>query len=222
MVQNIKNRKAKLAQVRRSRSQRGFAYMLEAIIFMGFVVTVASMSISKYSGDDSKATSLYSKIRQYSDSAKRMRFDTQCYPDKTGAFFKKSLASTSHCGDDVSGSWKGPYAETAPVNDKGNIQFSELLDKSEIIIPAQFTDADLNGSGNSTQWVIAVTNVPAEIANSAMEKCNKGYTDNNRTTFKSGNCLIMNEAGTEAASSKYSKVAGSKPVTIGYVFDERS
>lgn len=203
--------------------QQGFS-LSELLIYLIIASILIGLTITAYNGEGANAVALYSKMTEYSDNMKRMKLDTQCYPTQTGALFKKSLASTTYCGIDATQNWVGPYVNSTNLTSSNNISLSEYGDKNaELILPTQFTDQDLNGSGNSVQWVLVAKGIPAGIANEVMNKCNKGYTDTTKTTFRSGNCIFMSDDGSSASSDKYKvSKSGDSAVSIGYIFDERS
>lgn len=203
--------------------QQGYS-LPELLICIVIIAILAGLAVTLYNGEGTNAVALYSKLTEYSDNMKRMKLDTQCYPTQTGALFKKSLASSTYCGIDATQNWVGPYVNSTNLTSNNNISLSEYGDKNaELILPTQFTDQDLNGSGNSVQWVLVAKGIPEGIANELMNKCNKGYTDTTKTTFRPGNCIFMSDDGTSASSDKYTvSKSGSKAVSVGYIFDERS
>lgn len=203
--------------------QQGYS-LGELLICLIIITVLIGLVVTNYSGNGTNAVALFSKITEYSDNMKRMKLDTQCYPTQTGALFKKSLASTTYCGIDATQNWVGPYVNSTNLTSNNNISLSEYGDKNaELILPTQFTDQDLNGSGNSVQWVMVAKGIPSGIANDVMSKCNKGYTDTTKSTFRPGNCIFMSDDGTSASADKYKAIKEeTKSVSIGYIFDERS
>ena len=203
--------------------QQGFS-LTELLIYLIIASVLIGLAVTAYNGNGSTAVALYSKLTEYSDNMKRMKLDTQCYPTQTGALFKKSLASSTYCGIDATQNWIGPYVNSTNLTSNNNISLSEYGDKNaELILPTQFTDQDLNGSGNSVQWVMVAKGIPSGTANEVMNKCNKGYTDTTKTTFRPGNCIFMSDDGSSASSDKYKAIKDeTKSVSIGYIFDERS
>ena len=222
LIQNKLNKR--LNQLKAKQAEQGFTLM-ELVIVIGIIAMLAGLSILAYDGSRGQGVALYSKLTQYGDALKRMKFDTQCYPTKTGALFNRSMADDSHCGVDLTTNWKGPYAQSTQTNSDDNISLAEYTDSAALILPVPAGSSgtgDINGSGNRTQWTVIANNIPAEVVNVVMEECNNGFTDDTQTTFKQGQCFITDAAATDASSPDYDYLPDQQLYSVGYVFDERA
>lgn len=224
IMNNYKN----LKQLR----QQGFT-LLELVIVLALISVLAGLSIFAYDGSRGQGIALYSTLTQYGDGLKRMRVDTQCYPQNTAALFDRSQAGDNYCGlTTLEQNWKGPYTQSSQngENSTGNVDLQQFGDDAFLSIPDRegaLSGIDINGSGNRFQWAVVANNIPADIINVVMDECNSGYTDNSQSTFKQGQCFIL---GGEAAQGDtitlgvgdgYDFITDGQLHSVGYIFDER-
>ena len=222
LIQKKLNRR--LNQIKAKQVEQGFT-LIELVIVIGIIAMLAGLSILAYDGSRGQGVALYSKLTQYGDSLKRMKFDTQCYPTQTGALFNRTMANDSHCGIDLQPNWKGPYTQSTQTDTNNNISLAEYTDSAALILPEPAGSngtGDINGSGNRTQWTIIANNIPAEIVNVVMEECNNGYESGSDTIFKQGQCFITGAAAGDASTPTYEYLTDQQLYSVGYVFDERA
>lgn len=221
IMNNYKN----LKQLR----QQGFT-LLELVIVLALISVLAGLSIFAYDGSRGQGIALYSTLTQYGDGLKRMRVDTQCYPQNTAALFDRSQADPNYCGlSTLQQNWKGPYTE-AQQNTDGNIDLQQYTPDSYLTLPDRVGAGtggagDINGSGNRFQWAVVANNIPADIINVVMDECNSGYTDDTQTKFKQGQCFIIEDgvapAGAVVPSASYDFLTDGQIHSVGFIFDER-
>jgi prepilin-type N-terminal cleavage/methylation domain-containing protein len=210
--------------------QQGFT-LLELVIVLALISVLAGLSIFAYDGSRGQGIALYSTLTQYGDALKRMRVDTQCYPENTAALFDRRQAGTSYCGSDLRQNWKGPYTQAAQNGDNqaGHIDLMQYTPTSYLSLPdrsgAGFGAGDINDSGNRFQWSVVANNIPADIVNVVMEECNNGYETDALTTFKRGQCFIIDgeaPSGAAVPSFNYDFIDDGQIRSVGYIFDERA
>lgn len=211
--------------------QQGFT-LLELVIVLALISVLAGLSIFAYDGSRGQGIALYSTLTQYGDALKRMRVDTQCYPDHTAALFNRQFANTSYCGVDLRQNWKGPYvqAQNHSTNSEQNVDLQQFTELSFLSLPQRAgagTDAgDINLSGNRFQWAVVANNIPADIINVVMDECNNGYTDDDQIEFKRGQCFIILgdevEGGDDIPNFSYEFIDDGQIHSVAYIFDERA
>lgn len=215
--------------------QQGFT-LLELVIVLALISVLAGLSIFAYDGSRGQGIALYSTLTQYGDALKRMRVDTQCYPENTAALFNRSQATDSYCGIDLQQNWKGPYtqAQQFGTNSTGNVDLQQYTPDSFMSIPNRAgagpgtPGGDINQSGNRFQWTVVANNIPADIINVVMDECNNGYTDNTQTEFKRGQCFIIlgsevsGPADIPSGAVSYNFIEDGQIHSVGYIFDERA
>lgn len=224
IMNNYKN----LKQLR----QQGFT-LLELVIVLALISVLAGLSIFAYDGSRGQGIALYSTLTQYGDGLKRMRVDTQCYPQNTAALFDRSQSDLNYCGlSTLAQNWKGPYTESAQNggNEDGQIDLQQYTPDSYLTLPDRVGAGaggagDINGSGNRFQWAVVANNIPADIINVVMDECNSGYETDAQTTFKRGQCFIIVNAeapaGAQVPSYSYDFLDDGQIHSVGYIFDER-
>lgn len=225
IMNNYKN----LKQLR----QQGFT-LLELVIVLALISVLAGLSILAYDGSRGQGIALYSTLTQYGDGLKRMRVDTQCYPQNTAALFNRSQADDNYCGlGTLEQNWKGPYTESTQYGgtSKGNIDLQQFGDTAFLSIPNRVVndlgDSGINDSGNRFQWVVVANNIPADIINVVMDECNSGYKDADQVVFKKGQCFILGDKVKQGsdlslgAGNGYNFIDDGQLHSVGYIFDER-
>lgn len=226
VMKNYKNL-SNLKQLR----QQGFT-LLELVIVLALISVLAGLSIFAYDGSRGQGIALYSTLTQYGDGLKRMRVDTQCYPQQTAALFNREEAEENYCGlSSLEQNWNGPYTEAQQfgTNSTGNIDLQQFTPTSYLSIPNRAGEGtgggDINNSGNRFQWTVVANNIPADIVNVVMDECNSGYTDDTQTTFKRGQCFILSgtevENGDDVSGISYDFLTDGQLHSVGYIFDER-
>ena len=210
--------------------QQGFT-LLELVIVLALISVLAGLSIFAYDGSRGQGIALYSTLTQYGDALKRMRVDTQCYPTNTAALFDRRQAGTSYCGSDLQQNWKGPYTQAQQNGDNqaGQIDLMQYTPTSYLSLPdrsgAGFGAGDINNSGNRFQWSVVANNIPADIVNVVMEECNNGYETDLLTTFKRGQCFIIDgeaPSGAVIPNFNHTFIDDGQIRSVGYIFDERA
>ena len=98
------------------KGQGGFS-LIELLVALTIIVILATLSITAYNGDSSKATELYAKMEQFSNAMTRVKLDVSCFPLVTGVLTQQSLAvaANSSCSVDMKANWKGPYIKNAAL-----------------------------------------------------------------------------------------------------------
>lgn len=211
--------------------QQGFT-LLELVIVLALISILAGLSIFAYDGSRGQGIALYSTLTQYGDGLKRMRVDTQCYPQKTAALFNRTEADDNYCGlSTLAQNWKGPYTEAQQFGDnsEGNIDLQQFTPTSFLSLPNRAGPTtgggDINNSGNRFQWAVVANNIPADIINVVMDECNSGYETDAQVTFKRGQCFIIEgatvENGSDIPNVSYDFLDDGQLHSVGYIFDER-
>lgn len=195
------------------KKQGGFT-LVELLIVVAILGVIAGISMLSFSGDKSKATELYAKLEQFSSAMARVKMDVSCFPLVTGVLVQQSLATAanSSCGVDMQANWRGPYVKGFPLNATNNILMSEVGDNAALTVAR---GSNINGSGNTRQWYLAVSGVPTSIADQFMVLCNKGYTTAAKTTYKRGACVLG------AANAVTVPTTDDGVQTVWMIFDER-
>lgn len=211
--------------------QQGFT-LLELVIVLALISILAGLSIFAYDGSRGQGIALYSTLTQYGDGLKRMRVDTQCYPQKTAALFNRTEADDNYCGlSTLAQNWKGPYTEAQQFGDnsEGNIDLQQFTPTSFLSLPNRAGPTtgggDINNSGNRFQWAVVANDIPADIINVVMDECNSGYETDAQVTFKRGQCFIIEgatvEHGNDIPNVSYNFLDDGQLHSVGYIFDER-
>lgn len=176
------------------KKQRGFAYFLEAIIFMGFILTVATMFVSNYDGDEGKGTSLYLKLGQIGEASERMYLDLGCYPANpiqlTSSKLEFSVYNTNYgCNKQQLKYAKGPYL----TMDDFERRYDEFTHTYSAAMK-EFRKGFISIRGitqpetKERYAYILFTNVPSRVADVLMTKCNG--KDKDGKFRKSGKCSL--------------------------------
>lgn len=193
--------------------QAGFT-LVELLVVIAIIGVLAGLSLLSFNGDKSKATELYAKMEQFGSAMMRVKMDVGCFPLVTGVLVQQSLATAanSSCDVDMITNWRGPYVKGNPVDATNNLLMSEIGDNAVLSVAR---GNDINGSGNTRQWYLAVNGVPTPVADQFMVLCNKGYTDAAKTTYKRGACVL----GAANAVTVPTDDTGVR--TVWMIFDER-
>lgn len=193
--------------------QGGFT-LVELLVVIAIIGVLAGLSLLSFNGDKSKATELFAKMDQFGSAMMRVKMDVGCFPLVTGVLVQQSLAvpANSSCGVDMQANWRGPYVKGNPVNAANNLLMSEIGDTAVLSVAR---GSNINGSGNTRQWYLAVSGVPTPVADQFMVLCNKGYTAAAKTAYKRGACVL----GAANAVTVPSNDDGVQ--TVWMIFDER-
>ena len=193
--------------------QSGFT-LTELLITLAIVAMLSGIVVITYSGDKAKATDLYAKLQQYGTAMSRVKLDVSCYPLVTGVLVQKALATAanSSCGTDMQANWRGPYVKGSSLNAANNILMTEIGDNAALSVAR---GSNINGSGNTRQWYLAVSGIATPVADQVMALCNNGYTDATNATYKRGQCVL-------GAPNAFTAPANDDGVqTVWMIFDER-
>lgn len=193
--------------------QSGFT-LVELLVVIAIIGVLAGLSLLSFNGDKSKATELFAKMDQFGSAMMRVKMDVGCFPLVTGVLVQQSLATAanSSCSVDMQANWRGPYVKGNPVNATNNLLMSEIGDTAVLSVAR---GSNINGSGNTRQWYLAVNGVPTPVADQFMVLCNKGYTTAAKTAYKRGACVL----GAANAVTVPSNDDGVQ--TVWMIFDER-
>ncbi len=193
--------------------QAGFT-LVELLVVIAIIGVLAGLSLLSFNGDKSKATELYAKMEQFGSAMMRVKMDVGCFPLVTGVLVQQSLATAanSSCAVDMQANWRGPYVKGIPVNAANNLLMSEIGDTAALSVAR---GSNINGSGNTRQWYLAVSGVPTSVADQFMVLCNNGYTTSAKTTYKRGACVLG------AANAVTVPTNDTGVQTVWMIFDER-
>lgn len=193
--------------------QAGFT-LVELLVVIAIIGVLAGLSLLSFNGDKSKATELYAKMEQFGSAMMRVKMDVGCFPLVTGVLVQQSLATAanSSCAVDMQANWRGPYVKGIPVNAANNLLMSEIGDTAALSVAR---GSNINGSGNTRQWYLAVSGVPTPVADQFMVLCNNGYTTSAKTTYKRGACVLG------AANAVTVPTNDTGVQTVWMIFDER-
>lgn len=195
------------------KNQAGFT-LVELLIVIAIIGVLAGLSLLSFNGDKSKATELYAKMEQFGSAMMRVKMDVGCFPLVTGVLVQQSLATAanSSCAVDMQANWRGPYVKGNPVDAANNLLMSEIGDTAVLSVAR---GNNINGSGNTRQWYLAVSGVPTPVADQFMVLCNKGYTTAAKTAYKRGACVLG------AANAVTVPTNDTGVQTVWMIFDER-
>lgn len=193
--------------------QAGFT-LVELLVVIAIIGVLAGLSLLSFNGDKSKATELFAKMDQFGSAMMRVKMDVGCFPLVTGVLVQQSLATAanSSCAVDMQANWRGPYVKGNPVNAANNLLMSEIGDTAVLSVAR---GNNINGSGNTRQWYLAVSGVPTPVADQFMVLCNKGYTTAAKTAYKRGACVLG------AANAVTVPTNDTGVQTVWMIFDER-
>ena len=193
--------------------QAGFT-LVELLVVIAIIGVLAGLSLLSFNGDKSKATEIFAKMDQFGSAMMRVKMDVGCFPLVTGVLVQLSLAvlENSSCGVDMQANWRGPYVKGNPVDAANNLLMSEIGDTAVLSVAR---GNNINGSGNTRQWYLAVSGVPTPVADQFMVLCNKGYVDKDKKFYKRGACVLG------AANAVTVPTTDTGVQKVWMIFDER-
>lgn len=148
--------------------QAGFtlAEMMIAVIIAGIV---AAVFIFNADTSGAKAVVLQTNLQTIATGLTALKADMPCYPTRTGALFQQQFAQQSFCGTDLRPRWRQSYIASANVDGNGDLLIPEVHPAATVTLNL---GNNVNGNGNTRQWFLRVINVPVEVADAFMERCN--------------------------------------------------
>lgn len=152
----------------RGSREAGFT-LIEVLVAMSLVVFLAALFAAELQTSQTGGQKAYLMLTKLAEGLQRMKLDMPCYPDNTAALFKSAAATSARCGN-MSAQWKGPYAATTQVDPtESNVVMADAGANAVVTLGQ---GANLDGSGNATQFYLQVSNLPQETYNSLLTACN--------------------------------------------------
>ncbi|MBU3625881.1 hypothetical protein ICN48_06490 [Polynucleobacter sp. JS-Safj-400b-B2] len=185
--------------VARKKTQRGAFDPISVIITVVIIGILATLAVSNFSGDSTRATKLLNNLKIYSDGMKRVKLDTGCYPKQLQTIKDNTFsgASQNFCGVDISATWHGPYVDNVQTDSNGNGLFSDFS-SAVATISTQPTPA----TGLGTFYQIDVSNIPSSTLYELGRICNNSKTSGG--TFNVSpvtTCIINPGSGSSSVGS---------------------
>lgn len=151
------------------KTRQAGATLAEVMIVVIILGILAAAIVLNGDTSSAKAVVLQTNLQTIATGLNAMKADMPCYPTRTGALFQQQFAQQSFCNTDLRNRWRQPYIATATVDANGDILLPEVHPNATVTL---ILANNANGNGNTRQWLAQVTNVPAEVADAFMEKCN--------------------------------------------------
>jgi len=174
--------------------QRG-AFDLMSVLFSVIILGIlATIAVSTFSGDTTRATKLLSDVQLYASGMKRIKMDTGCYPMHLQSLKDNSFSASgqNYCGIDISAQWHGPYVEGVQTNGNGDAVFSDFS-SAVATIATMPTPA----TGLGTFYYINVSNIPNSTLAEIGRICNgsKSATGGTFNVSPISSCIINPGSG---------------------------
>jgi type II secretory pathway pseudopilin PulG len=168
-----------------SRSIQQGATLAEVAIIIGVLAVLATLIVSSFSGDGTKATVLIQNMRTLSDGMLRAKADIGCFPNQPTVLWRQAqaVAANTFCGIDGVQTWNGPYLSSQPIDSgTGAILMPAVGGDVAATIAREATPDD----GLGWYYYIRAEHVPNPVIIAALQKCNGGKDA--AATFETGTC----------------------------------
>jgi Tfp pilus assembly protein PilE len=165
------------------RIQQGGFDLFSLLIGVVILGILGAIVLGQYSGDSSKAVSLFTSMANTADSLNRMKADTGSYPTRLAVLWNRTQATAANSYSGLAGtnSWGGPYLEAQAVDaTSGAMLLGAIGDGVQVTIAREA------GGNLGFYYYLRASNITNAIISEALKKCNG--SDATTATFAAGKC----------------------------------
>lgn len=178
------------------RLKQGGFDLLSLLIGVVILGILGAIVLGQYSGDSSKAASLFTSMANTADNLNRMKADIGSYPTRPAVLWDRTqaTAANSFSGLAATNSWNGPYLEAQAVDPTSNAMLLNTIGDG-----VQVAIAREAGGNLGFYYYLRASNITNPIIGEALKKCNG--SDNTAATFATGKCRATpGTGGTEVGT----------------------
>lgn len=186
--------------------QAGFSIV--ELIIAGVLMTgmLLAAGVFNFSGDESKATNIFTVAKELGSAATRYNANTSVNPKTPESLFNKNknLAADTWEGIPATSTWKGPYVNGFPIGANGEYKIDSFIEGGLATFNRETTAANLP-SGATTGFQVVISGLTADIGKRIVANCNGTSVDTAMPSSHSGGerCIGSSDATTGETTVSY-------------------